>query len=358
MKKIYILTFHNALNYGAILQCYALNKKLSEFCDCNVIDYRSEVIENRYKVFRANITLKELAKSIILKKRNDYKRKKFSEFIKRNISTTGVFRNIDELRNYRWTQDDAFCVGSDQVWNCELTNNDEAFMLSFVPDFSRKFSYAASFGVELDHSHGIQFIEKLQSFSGISIREKSTYESLKKLGLECTQCIDPVFLLDRKQWVDVSSKVKGENQPFVLLYLLQTSKTLADSAMEYAKLHHKRMVIISTGVKRGYDAEYVSNCGPDEFVRYFYKADAIFTNSFHGISFSILFNKEFYFEYQGNSVKTNSRLRDIIDMFQLQSQNLANTSALDSDIDYIVVEAAIEDKRNAAVKYLINNICD
>ena len=31
-KKIGILTFHNAVNYGAILQCYALQNALEQSC--------------------------------------------------------------------------------------------------------------------------------------------------------------------------------------------------------------------------------------------------------------------------------------------------------------------------------------
>ena len=40
MKKVYLLTFHGSVNYGAVLQAYALSKTLNNMpCECKVIDY-------------------------------------------------------------------------------------------------------------------------------------------------------------------------------------------------------------------------------------------------------------------------------------------------------------------------------
>ena len=50
--KIGILTFHNALNYGAVLQCYALQHYLQEKGhDVEVIDYRIPFIEEQKQFF-------------------------------------------------------------------------------------------------------------------------------------------------------------------------------------------------------------------------------------------------------------------------------------------------------------------
>mgnify|MGYP000990763511 CR=1 FL=1 len=358
MNKVHILTFHNALNYGAILQCYALYTKINEFMSCDVIDYRANAIENRYKIFKQNQGLIDFAKSVFMKKRNYIKRKKFLAFIKNNITTTTPFYNFDELKNHNWSSKDIFCVGSDQVWNWELTKNDKAFTLAFAPAFSRKFSYAASIGLKIDSLHGEKIKKMTQNFSGISVRESSAAKSLNEFGILCTRCIDPVFLLDKEDWIKITHPNRNEDIPYVLMYLLQKDPILANSAMEYAKTHHMRLVIMSTGIKKEFDAEYVVDCSPDEFVRYFYKANTIFTNSFHGISFSILFNKKFYFGYQGNAVKTNSRLQDVINIFHLQSQNIAESYPLSQDIDYIYIEKVICSERDRAVEFILENIND
>lgn len=162
-----------------------------------------------------------------------------------------------------------------------------------------------------------------------------------------------MFLLKREEWFD---KARNTNSgSFVLIYLLQKADSFMKSAIEFAQKHGKKVIIISTGLKREYDAEYVSDCGPEEFLGYFKEADTIFTNSFHGIAFSILFNKQFYYQLQGNNVKTNSRLYDVISLFQLEKRNIDNIDNEDY-IDYSFINTVIEQKRESAIDYLKNQI--
>lgn len=59
--KIGILTFHRAINYGAVLQAYALQRHLeNQNVEVDVIDYRSEVIEESYRLFYYTKTKKIL----------------------------------------------------------------------------------------------------------------------------------------------------------------------------------------------------------------------------------------------------------------------------------------------------------
>lgn len=49
--KIGVITFHRAINYGAALQTYALQRAISDLgFDTEVIDYRCEHMENLYKL--------------------------------------------------------------------------------------------------------------------------------------------------------------------------------------------------------------------------------------------------------------------------------------------------------------------
>ena len=51
MLRVAIITFHRAINYGAVLQTYALSRYLKESgYDVRVLDYRANAIENSYKV--------------------------------------------------------------------------------------------------------------------------------------------------------------------------------------------------------------------------------------------------------------------------------------------------------------------
>lgn len=159
----------------------------------------------------------------------------------------------------------------------------------------------------------------------------------------CKACADEAMALVKEEFLDLDAGVLED----------ETEET--DATASFAQEHGKKVIIISTGLRRQYDAKYVSDCGPEEFLGYFKAADTIFTNSFHGIAFSILFNKQFYYQLQGNNVKTNSRLYDIISLFQLEKRNINNINNADC-IDYSFVNTVIEQKRKSAIDYLKNQI--
>lgn len=354
-SKTHILTFHRALNYGAILQCYALFSAISKYTECDVIDYRANCIENRYKIIGGNRSPKGVLKSALSAPSTYKKREKFDEFIRRRIVTTKKLVELEDLRKYPWGENDKFCVGSDQVWNLELTLNDTSYFFDFLPQDADKFSYAASIGENIREEWKMLFRNRLETFKSVSVREDTAKEQIDSLGIQSHINIDPVFLLSQNEWGQISTPIKYEKEPYVLIYLLQKADSFMDAAIRYAHDRKKRIVIISTGLKRSYDAEYVSDCGPDEFLRYFLKADIVFTNSFHGISFSILLNKQFYYQLQGNNVRTNSRLYDLVKLFHLENRD-ADHIGDGCIIDYSVVNKIIEREKSRAQEYLKTQI--
>lgn len=360
MRKVHILTFHNALNYGAVLQCVALYKTIELFAECDVVDYRSPQIEQVYATFSTKRSLKQNVRGILLASKTRNKRGKFLDFMKMHIKLTEPFFDIKELQVHNWEQEDVFCVGSDQVWNRDLTNDDLSYFFAFIKQGTRKISYAASVGNELSVSEILYMKKRLHDFQAISIREKSAYEKLTKAGIKCQQNIDPVYLLSKFQWENMSNEVPKENKAYVLVFLLQKSNEFVKKAYDYAVEKGKRLVVITAiELHKLHDVEYIETCGPQEFLRYFMKADVIFTNSFHGISMSIIFNKVFYFEYLASRFKTNSRIKDIITLFGLESQNASLYKLIPDtgDIDYISINKVIEIEQEKAKKYLMESIC-
>lgn len=354
MSSVHILTFHRALNYGAVLQCYGLYKAVSKIQDdCDVIDYRAECIEKRYRVIHKNSSLKGFVKAALTVPVVRKKRKKFDDFIKNNIKTTAAIKGRDNLSKIQWSNLDCYCVGSDQVWNLDLIDGDMSFSLDFVPNGTKKMSYAASIGVDIKPEWRDMFVNNLDSFCSVSVREQTAQEQLKQYGIKASVEIDPVFLLTKEEWAEKAKDV--QNESYVLIYLLQKADNFMKEAVKYAQKKGKKVVIISTGLKRQYTAEYVSECGPEEFLGYFKRADTVFTNSFHGIAFSILFNKNFYYQLQGNNAKTNSRLSDIIKIFNLEQRDIDNIEK-DLLIDYTNVNRVIEEKRKSAIRYLEKQI--
>lgn len=151
-----ILTFHRALNYGAVLQAYALKTAIeTKGHKAEIIDYRNSVIESLYKYPKLSDqkTIKDKIKYILCSRWEKSKRDKFELFRKTQLEienakayTEGDIADIKDLY-------DVFLVGSDQVWNPDAHNFDKNFYLDFVSQKHKKHSYAASFGVEIGRAH-------------------------------------------------------------------------------------------------------------------------------------------------------------------------------------------------------------
>ena len=146
--KVGILTYHDTTNYGAAFQAFALQKKIEELgCDCEIIDYKCKAVTERYEIkspFKSS-NIKQCIKRILTNKNNRNLKLKFETFYKRyqKRSDKTYYKNtISETNNIY----DKFIVGSDQVWNLRLSGEDTTYMLDFVKDDSKKYSYAASFG--------------------------------------------------------------------------------------------------------------------------------------------------------------------------------------------------------------------
>ena len=183
MKKVGIVTFHRALNYGAVLQSYALQKTVSSLgAECEIVDYICPKITADYKPFRIykNDLLKSFAKSCVMVRRRAKRRDAFKSFfnnylVKSKKSYTP--QNIGELKS----DYDLFISGSDQVWSPRCVGFDPAYFLTFADD-KQKYSYAASFAVPTLPDEFIdEYKKRLNGFQKFSVREPSGEKLVKEL---------------------------------------------------------------------------------------------------------------------------------------------------------------------------------
>lgn len=128
MKKIGILTFHNAYNFGAVLQAYALREYLQQNSNCivEIINYKNEQIEkekSRWKGLLNNNVVKELARNLLTTPYYLKLDKVFSEFVNKYLTADNEIKKKD----LSFLKYDLYLVGSDQVWNLPLTGNDKTF---------------------------------------------------------------------------------------------------------------------------------------------------------------------------------------------------------------------------------------
>jgi len=317
-NKIGIITYHNAINYGAILQTYALNKYIND-CgkECETINYHSPKIDLVYKLIKIDIKKPRLLfNSIIGFKNNIIKKIKFKRFKSRYIKMSSRKYNTKSIKEVNEVYNE-FITGSDQVWNLDL-NDDKNYYLSFVDSkINNMNSYAASFGnINMLERYAGFIKQELKKYKVITVREESAKISLKeKLNINSSLVLDPTFLLNKKDWDIVCSK-KLRKEKYILLYMLH-EKSAYEIAERISKLTNLKVYVIIQSYRKTIKAEYIRNAGPDEFLWLIKNSEYVITDSFHGTALSIIYGKNLKVVLKNENVHLNDRLISILNLFRL-----------------------------------------
>jgi hypothetical protein len=318
--KIGILTFQWAKNYGALLQMYALKEYVGSLGhEIKIIDFTPNKFASMYSLnfLRKGITFKHRIKKIIdyiLKKKQH---KEFEIFFENNFSKTKLIDNSKEL-NKNINEFDLIIVGSDQVWNEKIT--EEYFLDYFLPDYEgNKISYAASFGSNNISKQSLYLIKKhINEFDFVSLREGKTVKLLKKITKKdnIKLVLDPVFLISPDKWYNFSSdKISGD---YILIYMLENNRTLLDTAVKMSNYYNLPIYSVEIPFTRRLNTtkkiNKLNDLGPKDFVQAFKDANYILTNSFHGTSYSLLFEKKFL---SFNHSTVNLRMKNLFELYEL-----------------------------------------
>lgn len=273
-KKIGIITFHRAHNYGAFLQAYALQiYLLKNGFETEIIDYRCKSIEEEYFIFPSKNILqncKIVNKTIIyiwslmlyIKRKRRYD--SFERDIKENMLLS---EKIISYNSTIWSKYDAIVFGSDQIWNVDITKGVDSVFWGHIAYSGLKVSYAASFGDEYS------IIEKqrdntkilLSKFNRVGVRENSAKVMLNKIGIDAVVDIDPTLLLSKDDWFERVNKINiGIHRPYVLLYRMKFSDQALQIAKKIAKDYKMELVEIASSVKIN-NVFAISHISPIEF---------------------------------------------------------------------------------------------
>lgn len=358
MKKVGILTYHNARNYGAVLQTYALQKTLSTLGYNNeVINYESEYLTNVYKVKKINEirSLKEFIKWILNKNRLENLNMKFEEFKKNKLSISRVKFSKENIKKSN-SFFHSFIVGSDQVWNMNLNGNDKNYLLDFVDNQNKKISYAGSFGYSsIPDQYKLKTVELLNKFNSLSCRE---YEGIKIISENNIKnpselVLDPTLLVSNESWLSIKTNI-APKEKYILMYIIAPSTEIIKTAQKLAEIKKCKLICIHNSELRKPGMINVRDCSPTDFLDYIYNAEYVISSSYHGICFSILFNKEFFYSLDKNKENNNSRINTIVSLFKLEDRNIEKFDFEKNivDIDYNDVNHILEVNREKSKKFL------
>ena len=354
--KVGILTFQQAINYGAILQLYALQHMIQKIqIDTDVINYMSPKLKQDYKVIRFK-TLKDFLAKVFAAKAFCERKRKFKNFEKIYLNLTSEFYTKNELK-FASKKYDYIITGSDQVWNYLITNIDSTYLLDFVEDRNKKLSYAASFGIEkIPNNLKEKYKNLLKDFKAISVREKQGQNIIKELcNLDVPVVLDPTLLLNKNEWSKLNLP-KEKREKYILVYCLRKSDLLNDMAKTLQRETDFKLVILNPRARFMYSRFSAATAGPEEFVELFMNAEYVLTNSFHGTAFSINFNKNFLVDLDGNAAQnTNSRLLNILELVNLTDRIVSEPQDIRKmyeEIDYKKVNEILDIERKKSLDYL------
>lgn len=328
--KAGLLTFHAALNYGANLQALALQTYIDrEICECEIINFIPNNLSNsRPRGVRCMLSCCKRCLVGAVRTVFPDKASKIKQFQNKryNCSKKTYYGDADVCANV--PHYDILISGSDQILNVLLSGGSETFYLKPWGDNVKKISYASSLGRENISEEEHKLIrEELSKFSAISAREYSGAKIISdELGRDIPVVVDPVFLLSREEWIDMSKPVESRDG-YVLAYAMEYSAAMC-AAIHRAASEGKRVLLICGGDSaKKLPGEIIDDAGPDEFLTYIINADLVITNSFHGTAFSIIFGKPFV------SVAHSTRNARIESIFKLiDSVDKMVTNETDCDL--------------------------
>lgn len=360
--NVAIITFHNSTNYGAVLQTFALQKKILDLKNnVEIIDYICEYKKSMYKIteLKKDASLIYNLLQIINAPLVLSKNKKMYKFMNKNYKLTlKKFYSCNEINKYAENRDKIIC-GSDQIWNYNNTGFDKTYFLDFVDNEDKKVSYAASFGVENIEDKYIEEYKKLLSkIKYLSVREESGKKIIKKiLNKDVQVVLDPTLLLEKNEWYEFSSDKYMKKNKYILLYTLHYSSEIIDIANKLSKKLKYKVIMISTRMKYYFSSFKCLNPNPNEFVSLINNAEYVITDSFHGTVFSINLEKEF-FVYLNDKLKNNSRIENILSVFGLEDRILKNNNdfKIQKKINYKNINYILSKLRNDSIEFLVNSL--
>jgi len=359
-NKIGVLTHPLIDNYGGILQCVALCALLKSY-GCNVTVIQKLPFYPVWKRFVFWMLASMPGQNIKGLRLRERKKKKHDAFIRENINFTAAARTKEELRAVVDRYDfDTVIVGSDQVWRYSYIN--DGFYKSYFLDFldfkkTKALAYAASFGKEFweGPEHDKETGSLLKPFYSISVREPSGIEICRKIFNrdDARHVLDPTLLMPKEFYLGLIGKNRKSSRAGLVTYILDETpiKQQISSAVT------QKLVLSDTTHLLGFGSSADIYSIP-EWLELLSCADFVVTDSYHGMLFSIIFEKPFI--VTGNAERGTERLHAVLGPLNLDERLVTSAQDVEAlnlhEIDYSVINSKLASLRSRSIDFLLDSI--
>lgn len=362
--KIGILTLPLHTNYGGILQAYALQTVLER------IGHEVLVIDTPN--IKATPSLLTLGIRILKRLSGEhpgvfYEWKYNKEFpiISQNTQSfvdryihRKVVNSPEELKEEDF---DAIVVGSDQIWRPKYYEKIENAYLDFAEHWNiKRIAYAASFGTdewEYTHQQTVKCGELLRKFNAVSVRESSGVQLCKEhFDVEALYVLDPTMLLNKEDYIKlIKTSQTRKSKGTMLNYILDETPRKKALIKQIAKEKKLKPFRINSRVEDN-SAPLNERIQPsvEQWLRGFYDAEFVVTDSFHACVFSILFGKPFV--VIGNKERGMARFNSLLKNFGLNERMITNIKDYYKLKTIVFNTNELEVQINRSINYLYHSL--
>ncbi|MEG1916837.1 MAG: polysaccharide pyruvyl transferase family protein, partial [Muribaculaceae bacterium] len=364
--KIGILTQPLETNYGGILQNYALQKIL---CDMGhivyTIDRHNDAITIRQilSYIKRNLARILLRKTVSGKFRFEYNRREMlyvtanmQQFIQANIKTTSYISSNKKLKKIKSYNFDCYVVGSDQIWIPFYTP--EAFISFDKRPNVRRIAYAASFGVDYwnyDKQTTRICKDLAKRFNAISVREDSSVQLCQQyLNIKPTVVLDPTLLLSATDYLKlILPNDISKDSNLLMSYILDYTEdkyTVVENVCKIRQLtKHEVYPLPNQSMKTVIPSI-------SKWLAGFYTSKFVVTDSFHGLVFSLIFNKPFV--VIGNESRGLARFTSILKLIHMEDRlimthaDVDRVFAMDLSLDFSSINKILYKEKVKSMSFI------
>lgn len=382
--KVGLVMAFKGSNYGAQLQAYATQYVIESLgFETSIIDFQrkrfsfssilfgagiinyivfSRIEHIKRRQTRDNITNESFKENKAIRK------KQLESFIERKL------HNITRYSSYRALKKDSISfeivlIGSDQKW-LPGACYDKINTLNFASSTCKKISYATSLGVSEYPSYCKKMSEKMwKSIDFLSVREITGANIVKSIcgDINVTVVVDPTYLISKEEWEELIPFENKEETSYVLCYFLGNDEESKVCARNFCDVMGLKLVSIMSDesfspIDLSYPDKLITGASPEEFINLIRGSTYIFTDSFHGIAFSIINNKQFFAFYRKRvdaKLSRNSRIDDILSLWKIPNQLILDKKIVwtpelvrENHIDYKKVNKILASERERSLNFL------
>jgi len=374
-----ILTFHYSNNYGGVLQSVALYNVVKELgYDIEIINYIPKsykpynIVESlgiRKNIFRnklRDLNIINISKKI--KIINQYCESIINKFDIYREKKVNLSKRVDEdsvvpiLNNYS-----TIIVGSDQVWNPSQRRN-PIYFLNFGEKYKgKKISYAADSTTKDVNEEDLKELRiALNDFQHISVRNEHSFEFVRTIINKDAEIVaDPTLLYDFYS----EENTEDRKEEYILTYILgkeiegSHNKVIEKIKKKYGNIPVYSIKIPTMNFELSPFADKVFyDLNPDEWINMFKNARFIYTDSFHGVLFSLKYHKPFLSYYSEKLRAT--RFIDLSKRYNIGKYVVKNVKEIDDKHslntvpDFNSIDKIIDLQKKISIEFLKNALSE